>query len=173
MSKFSLALLTCLLLSFPALAGAEGMALDEASGQYGAALKRSASLANKALPLIQEIDRVNEAASKVGQTPKEYLDEKDFQKYDAARSELHQLYSLQAYENAFTRDIAVLNKLYETALMLHGIRAQYVIESGTAAGFEGVLNEHMKTLSKQDRFYLKLLKYIEKLVPAESAPEVK
>lgn len=173
MSKLFLAFSACLILAFPAQADASEMALDKASGQYAAALKRSARLANKALPLIQEIDRINEAASKVGQSPKDYLDEQAFREYDAARSELHRLYSLQAFENAFTRDIAVLNKLYETAIMLHGLRARYTIESGTGAGLDTALEEHVKELSKQDRFYLKLLRYIEKLVPPESAPEIR
>lgn len=172
MSRFSLAAFAMIFLSFAATAQAKEMALDSAPGQYAAALERSAQLANKALPLIQGIDKVNEAAEKAGTSPKQYLDPKEYKEYDKARSELHKLYSLQAFENSFTRDIAVLNKLYETSLKLHGMRAQYVIETGTAAGFDKALEERMKSMPKQERFYVKLLKYIEKLVPAESAPSV-
>lgn len=170
MFRVFLAVILGIFIAFPNAASAK-MAVTDAENQYKASLDRSTKLANKSLPLIDRIDAVNSKAQKLGQTPEAYLGPEKFAHYMKERAELHQMYSLQNAENEFTRDLAVIDRLYQAALDMQTMRVNYVITNGTISGFQRFLDE--QNIKGDDAFYLKLLMYIEQLVPTRDAPAVK
>lgn len=135
---------------------AEELALSNAGAIYSSSLVKSSKLANKALPLIAEINNVDTQVAKLGTTPQSYLSEKDFLLYRKKQAELHQLFALQNTESALTNDLLVLNKLYEAALLYHSVQAEFVRRRGTGNGFAAWLKTQ-DTVDKKMRSALDLL----------------
>jgi len=136
MTKTFLALFTFIILAFGTIAQAQDLSLPHAGNAYSASLDESAQLANKALPLIAAITGVNNQAAKLGKTPKTYLSAKDFKIYRDKQVELNQLFAMQKTENALTKDILTLDKLYQAVMFYHNARSKYVQNRGTEKGFE-------------------------------------
>lgn len=165
MSRKILAILTLVvLLALTVMAHAEEQfSMHEAASEYKASLNRSAKLANKALPLIAEIDSINTQTAKLGMTPKDYLSPGDYKKFQKLQAELHQLFALQNVENSLTRDLMTLERLYAATMLYHRTRAEYAIKRGTGNGFDDWLGK--QEIDSRTEFHLKLLNYIHELIP--------
>lgn len=162
MSKLSL---TCIVLIFifsvAHTAAAEEFSVTEAGAEYMASTNRSAKLANKALPLIADIDAINSQAQKNGLTPKNYLSSTDFQKFKKTQGELHQLFALQNIESSLSKDLLTVERLYRGLMFYRKMQIQYAIKNGTSNGFDQWFEK--QKLSPEMAANIKLLRYVNRI----------
>ncbi|MGE4553536.1 MAG: hypothetical protein AB7D57_10515 [Desulfovibrionaceae bacterium] len=141
------------------------LSLDGADAQYQATIQRMAQITTQVLPIIDRAAAINAKAPLPGVPLKDQLNAQDLAEFQKLTRVLHALYSRNAFESSFARDLELLDGLYRAAVNLHAAQMAYVERTGTARGFNDWMQHDMK-LDPDDYFYLELLLRLQGIRPS-------